>query len=51
MKRREFLKSVSAVAATSAVTAPTVFSPAKAQLRQETMLVVSLNVVRLLCDR
>jgi peptide/nickel transport system substrate-binding protein len=41
MKRRDFLKSVSAVAATSAVTAPAVFSPAKAQSRAETLLIVS----------
>jgi len=40
MKRREFLKSASAVAAT-AVTAPAVWSPAKAQDRKETLLVVS----------
>jgi peptide/nickel transport system substrate-binding protein len=41
MKRRDFLKSVSAVAATGAVTAPAVFSPAKAQSRAETLLIVS----------
>ncbi len=41
MKRRDFLKSVSAVAATSAVTAPAVFSSAKAQTRAETLLIVS----------
>lgn len=41
MKRRDFLKSVSAVAATSAVTTPAVFSPAKAQSRAETLLIVS----------
>jgi peptide/nickel transport system substrate-binding protein len=40
MKRRDFLKSASAVAAT-AVTAPAVFSPAKAQSRAETLLIVS----------
>ena len=39
MKRRDFLKSVSAVAA--GVAAPAVFSPAKAQSRQETLLIVS----------
>ena len=41
MKRRDFLKSVSALAASTAVSAPTVFSPAKAQSRQETLLIVS----------
>jgi peptide/nickel transport system substrate-binding protein len=41
MKRRDFLKSASAIAATSAVTAPAVFSPAKAQSRAETLLIVS----------
>ena len=41
MKRRDFLKSVSAVAATSAVTAPAVFSSAQAQSRAETLLIVS----------
>jgi peptide/nickel transport system substrate-binding protein len=41
MKRREFLKSVSALAASTAVTAPAVFSPAKAQSRAETLLIVS----------
>jgi peptide/nickel transport system substrate-binding protein len=40
MKRRDFLKSASAVAATT-VTAPAVFSPAKAQSRAETLLIVS----------
>jgi len=40
-KRREFLKSASALAATAAVTAPVVFSPAKAQSREETLLIVS----------
>src|SRR6185295_8712355 len=39
MKRRDFLKSVSAVAA--GVAAPAVFSAAKAQSRAETLLVVS----------
>src|SRR6188474_2836060 len=39
MKRRDFLKSVSAVAA--GVAAPAVFSAAKAQSRQETLLIVS----------
>jgi len=41
MKRRDFLKSASAVAAVGAVTAPAVFSPAKAQSRAETLLIVS----------
>jgi peptide/nickel transport system substrate-binding protein len=41
MNRREFLKSTTAVAATTAVSAPAIFSPAKAQARQETILVVS----------
>jgi peptide/nickel transport system substrate-binding protein len=41
MNRREFLKSTTAIAATSAVSAPAIFSPAKAQARSETILVVS----------
>src|SRR5271169_5761423 len=41
MRRRDFLKSVSAVAASTAVTAPAIWSPAKAQSRQETLLIVS----------
>ena len=41
MKRRDFLKSATAFAATSVVGAPAVFSPAKAQARNETLLVVS----------
>jgi peptide/nickel transport system substrate-binding protein len=41
MKRREFLKSATALAATSVLGAPSVFSPAKAQSRQETLLIVS----------
>ena len=41
MKRRDFLRSVSALAASTAVSAPAVFSPAKAQSRQETLLIVS----------
>src|ERR1700742_2402944 len=42
MKRREFLKSVTAVAAGTVLPAmPTVWSPAKAQSRQETLLIVS----------
>ncbi len=40
MKRREFLKSMTAVAG-SMVAAPAVWSPAKAQSRQETLLLVS----------
>ncbi|MGA7667000.1 MAG: ABC transporter substrate-binding protein [Pseudolabrys sp.] len=41
MKRRDFLKSASALAASTAVSTPAVFSPAKAQSRQETLLIVS----------
>jgi peptide/nickel transport system substrate-binding protein len=41
MKRRDFLKSTAAVAGTSLVSAPAIFSPAKAQSRQETLLIVS----------
>jgi peptide/nickel transport system substrate-binding protein len=42
MKRREFLKSMTALAAGSVLpAAPAVFSPAKAQARQETLLIVS----------
>jgi peptide/nickel transport system substrate-binding protein len=41
MKRRDFLKSATALAASSAVSAPVIFSPAKAQSRQETLLIVS----------
>src|SRR6266545_8387997 len=42
MKRRDFLKSVTAAAAGSVLpAAPAVFSPAKAQSRQETLLIVS----------
>ena len=41
MKRRDFLKSASALAASSALPAPAIFSPAKAQARQETLLIVS----------
>jgi len=41
MKRRDFLKSGTAFAAGSMVTAPAVWSPSKAQSRQETLLVVS----------
>ena len=41
MQRRDFLKSVSALAASTAVSSPPVFSSAKAQSRQETLLIVS----------
>jgi peptide/nickel transport system substrate-binding protein len=41
IKRRDFLKSSAAIAATTAVTAPAVFSPAQAQSRAETLLIVS----------
>ncbi len=43
MNRREFLQSASATAAASgaAVAVPAVFSPAKAQSRNETLLIVS----------
>jgi peptide/nickel transport system substrate-binding protein len=41
MKRREFLKSAGAVAATAAVSGPSVINSAKAQTRQETLLIVS----------
>jgi peptide/nickel transport system substrate-binding protein len=41
MKRREFLKTLSAAGAASVLPAPAVWSPAKAQSRQETLLVVS----------
>src|ERR1700746_483850 len=42
MKRREFLKSMTALAAGSVLpAAPAVWSPAKAQSRAETLLVVS----------
>jgi len=43
MKRREFLKSATALAAAGAVTAPAIWSPAKAQSRKETLLTVSEN--------
>jgi len=39
--RRSFLKSTSAVAAAAVLPAPAVWSPAKAQARQETLLIVS----------
>src|SRR5262245_6394701 len=41
MKRRDFLKSTAALAGASVVSAPAIFSPAKAQSRQETLLIVS----------
>ena len=41
MKRRDFLKSTAAFAGATMVSAPAVFSPAKAQSRQETLLIVS----------
>ena len=41
MKRREFLKSATAFTAASALSAPTIWSQAKAQTRQETLLIVS----------
>jgi peptide/nickel transport system substrate-binding protein len=41
MKRRDFLKSTAALAGASMVSAPAVFSPAKAQSRQETLLFVT----------
>ena len=43
MKRREFLKSVTALTAAGAVSAPAIWSPAKAQARKETLLLVSEN--------
>jgi len=41
MKRRDFLKTASALAASATLPAPAIFSPAKAQGRQETLLIVS----------
>jgi peptide/nickel transport system substrate-binding protein len=41
MQRRDFLKSMTALAAGSTLPAPAVWSPAKAQARQETLLIVS----------
>ena len=43
MKRRDFLKSVSGIAAGAAVQAPAIWSPAKADARSETLLVVTEN--------
>ena len=41
MRRREFLKSVTALTAAGTISAPAIWSPAKAQSRQETLLIVS----------
>ena len=41
MKRRDFLKSTAALAGTAMVPAPAIWSPAKAQSRKETLLIVS----------
>src|SRR4051812_39411791 len=41
MRRREFLQSVSAAAAGTLLPMPAIWSPAKAQARQETLLIVS----------
>src|SRR5204863_7250628 len=41
MKRRDFLKSAAVVAAGSALPAPAIWSPVKAQSRQETLLIIS----------
>ncbi|MBA4038285.1 MAG: ABC transporter substrate-binding protein, partial [Bradyrhizobium sp.] len=41
MKRRDFLKSVTGVAAGALVPAPAIWSSAKAQSRSETLLIVS----------
>ena len=43
MKRREFLQSFTALAAGTAITAPAIWSPAKAQSRKETLLLVTEN--------
>ncbi|WP_022721360.1 ABC transporter substrate-binding protein, partial [Rhodopseudomonas sp. B29] len=43
MKRRDFLKSATALAAGAMVPAPAIWSPAKADARSETLLVVSEN--------
>ncbi len=43
MKRREFLKSVTALTAVGAVSAPAIWSPAKAQSRSETLLLITEN--------
>src|ERR1700757_1004165 len=41
MKRRDFLKSVSGLAVGAAVQAPAIWSPARADARSETLLVVT----------
>src|SRR3974377_829344 len=41
MKRRDFLRSVSGLAAGALVPAPAIISPAKADARSETLLIVS----------
>lgn len=43
MKRRDFLKSMTALTAVAAVPAPAIWSPAKAQARNETLLLVTEN--------
>ena len=43
MKRRDFLKTLAATGAASAVAAPAVWSPAKAQSRKETLLLITEN--------
>jgi peptide/nickel transport system substrate-binding protein len=43
IRRREFLKSMTALAAGGALSAPAVWSPAKAQARRETLLFVTEN--------
>ena len=43
MKRREFLRSMTALAASTAITAPAIFSAAKAASRKETLLLVTEN--------
>src|SRR3974390_2295726 len=41
MRRREFLKSATALTAVGSISAPAIWSSAKAQSRQETLLIVS----------
>src|SRR3974390_1876021 len=43
MKRREFLQSMTALAASTAITAPAILSTAKAASRKETLLLVTEN--------
>lgn len=43
MKRRQFLQSASALAATAAISSPAIFSRAQAQARSETLLLVTEN--------